>query len=136
VAGRILPAALTLMEKAGSRRGDLLVALGPAVSGASYQVERPVSLEVAQSLRPDGRDVDVALEELRACGALLEDPDPKRDRMDIRAAARAQLIHAGVDPARIEVCPLCTVAEMSLFHSWRRDRIKAVQWSGIVSQGC
>jgi copper oxidase (laccase) domain-containing protein len=137
VAGRILPRALALLEQAGSRRADLLVALGPAVSGASYQVERPVSLEVAQSLRPDGGDnAKIALEQLRACGALLEDPDPKRDRMDIRAAARAQLIHAGVDPARIEVCPLCTVAEMSLFHSWRRDRIKAVQWSGIVSQGC
>jgi hypothetical protein len=136
VAGRILPAALTLMEKAGSRRADLLVALGPAVSGASYQVQRPVSLEVAQSLRPDGGgDADAALEELRTCGALLEDPDPAHDRLDIRAAARAQLIHAGVDPTRIEVCPLCTVTEFSLFHSWRRDRIKAVQWSAIVAQG-
>ena len=138
VAGRILPGALTLMEKAGSRRGDLLVALGPAVSGTSYQVERPVSLEVAQSLQPyqsNADDADVALEELRACGALLKDPDPTRDRLDIRAAAQAQLIHSGVDPARIEVCPLCTVEESLLFHSWRRDRIKAVQWSGIVAQG-
>jgi YfiH family protein len=135
VAGRILPGALTLMEMAGSRRADLLVALGPAVSGASYQVQRPVSLEVAQSLRPEGGgDADAALEDLRACGALLEDSDPGHDRLDIRAAARAQLIHAGVDPARIEVCPLCTVEESLLFHSWRRDRIKAVQWSGIVSQ--
>jgi copper oxidase (laccase) domain-containing protein len=135
VAGRILPEALTLMEQAGSRRSDLLVALGPAVSGAGYQVERPVSLEVAQSLRPERGDADVALGALRACGALLEDPDPAHDRLDIRAAARAQLILAGVDPARIEVCPLCTVAEPFLFHSWRRDRIKAVQWSAIVAQG-
>jgi YfiH family protein len=136
VAGRILPAALTLMEKAGSRRGDLLVALGPAVSGASYQVQRPVSLEVAQSLRPDGGgDADAALEELRACGALLEDSDPAHDRLDIRAAARAQLIFAGVDPTRVEICPLCTVTEFPLFHSWRRDRVKAVQWSAIVAQG-
>jgi len=27
------------------------------------------------------------------------------------------------------------VNEHLLFHSWRRDRIKAVQWSGIVAQG-
>ena len=136
VASRILPAALSLMEKAGSRRADLLVALGPAVSGASYQVERPVSLEVARSLRPDGdADLETALAELRDCGALLEDPDPARDRLDIRAAARAQLIQAGVDPARIEVCPLCTVEHPRLYHSWRRDQIKAVQWSAIVAQG-
>jgi copper oxidase (laccase) domain-containing protein len=94
-----------------------------------------VSLEVAQSLRPEGGDADVALEELQACGALQEDLDPAHDRLDIRAAARAQLIHAGVDPARIEVCPLCTVTESFLFHSWRRDRIKSVQWSAIVAQG-
>jgi hypothetical protein len=26
------------------------------------------------------------------------------------------------------------VGEELLFHSWRRDQVKAVQWSGIVSQ--
>jgi hypothetical protein len=26
------------------------------------------------------------------------------------------------------------VAEPLLFHSWRRDQVKAVQWSGIVAQ--
>ena len=95
-----------------------------------------MSLKVAPSLRPHGGgDADAARTKLRTCGALLEDPDPARDRLDIRAAARAQLIHAGVDPTRIEVCPLCTVTELSLFHSWRRDRIKAVQWRAIVAQG-
>ncbi|MFM7269154.1 MAG: polyphenol oxidase family protein, partial [Cyanobium sp.] len=44
VAGRILPEALAQMERAGSRREDLLVALGPAITGANYQVEREVSL--------------------------------------------------------------------------------------------
>ena len=115
---------------------DLPIALRPAISGATDQVQRPVSLKVAPSLRPHrGGEADAARKKLQACGALLEDPDPAHDRLDIRAAARAQLIHAGVDPARIEVCPLCTVTEFSLFHSWRRDRIKAVQWSAIVAQG-
>jgi len=26
------------------------------------------------------------------------------------------------------------VQEELLFHSWRRDQVKAVQWSGIVAQ--
>jgi hypothetical protein len=26
------------------------------------------------------------------------------------------------------------VSENELFHSWRRDQVKAVQWSGVVSQ--
>ncbi|MGB5136330.1 MAG: laccase domain-containing protein, partial [Prochlorococcaceae cyanobacterium] len=131
VAGRILAAAVTMLEAGGSRPADLLVALGPAVSGALYQVERAVSEQVAAGL-----DVDAAagLSALREAGALLDDPHPGRDRLDIRAAARLQLRGLGVPDAQISVCPLCTVSELDLFHSWRRDQVKAVQWSGIVSQ--
>ena len=136
VAGRILLAAIEQLEAGGSHRADLLVALGPAVSGANYQVERNVTEQVALAL--DGPAVfdspEPALVELQACGALLEDPDPTRDRLDIRAATRRQLERAGVPADRIAVCPLCTVEEPLLFHSWRRDQMKAVQWSGIVSQ--
>jgi hypothetical protein len=136
VAGGILPEAVRALEAAGSRPGDLVVALGPAVSGANYQVERPVSEQVAASLAaPDaGGDPAAGLAALRQAGGLLDDPDPGRDRLDIRAAARLQLQLLGVAEERISVCPLCTVEEPALFHSWRRDQVKAVQWSGIVSQ--
>jgi len=138
VAGRIVPAAITLMEAEGSRREDLLVALGPAVSGPNYQVDRSVSCQVASALLPDGNpgseEQGGLLAELSACGALIEDPEPERDRLDIRTATRRQLEREGIAPERISVCPLCTVAEPLLFHSWRRDSVKAVQWSGIVAQ--
>jgi copper oxidase (laccase) domain-containing protein len=62
------------------------------------------------------------------------DPEPGRDRLDIRAATVRQLVHEGIAREHISVCPLCTVEEEDLFHSWRRDHIKAVQWSGIVAQ--
>jgi copper oxidase (laccase) domain-containing protein len=75
-----------------------------------------------------------ALAELQSCGALLDDPQPGHDRLDIRAAARRQLELAGIPSSQIALCPLCTMAEPLLFHSWRRDQVKAVQWSGIVSQ--
>ena len=132
VAGRILLAAIEQLEAAGSRRDALLVALGPAVSGANYQVERSVSLQVAAAIQP--AEPELALDALRACGAVLPDPEPGRDRLDIRAATRRQLEWAGIPSEQIAVCPLCTVAEPLLFHSWRRDQVKAVQWSGIVSQ--
>mgnify|MGYP003341115332 CR=1 FL=1 len=137
VAGGILLQAIQLLEQAGSCRADLLVALGPAVSGANYQVETAVAEQVARSL-PFSGDAAVALEEaladLESCGALHPDPEPGRHRLDIRAATRRQLELAGIVADRIAVCPLCTVAEPLLFHSWRRDQVKAVQWSGIVSQ--
>ena len=134
VAGRILPMAIAALEAAGSRREQLRVALGPAVSGANYQVERDVSLQVAVALRCGGWGEGEALAELIACGALRPDPDPQRDRLDIRLATVRQLDHEGIDGSRVALCPLCTVAEPLLFHSWRRDQVKAVNWSGIVAQ--
>jgi YfiH family protein len=136
VAGGILGAAVQQLEASGSRRADLLVALGPAIGGSRYQVERPVSEQVARSLAPsaDAGQLPALLEDLRLCGALQDDPDPDRDRLDIRAAARRQLESLGLGTDRIATCPLCTAEESLLFHSWRRDQVKAVQWSGIVSQ--
>ena len=139
VAGRILIAAIEQLEAMGSRRSDLLVALGPAVSGSNYQVQRQVSIKLALGLGlaqqyPGPVSPERALEELRSCGALLEDPQPGHDRLDIRAAARQQLKLYGIPADQIALCPLCTLAEPLLFHSWRRDQVKAVQWSGIVSQ--
>ena len=136
VAGRIVPAAIEALERNGSHRQDLLVALGPAISGARYQVDQAVVTAVARSLEPSPGLADASqIESLRHSGALLEDPEPGRHRLDIRAATVQQLERAGIARERIAVCPLCTASDMDLLHSWRRDQVKAVQWSGIVAQG-
>ena len=137
VASNILSSAIGQLVASGSQADQLLVALGPAISGVCYQVERGVSEQVAWGLKANvagSKQLPAALEVLRRCGALLDDPDPERDRLDIRAAAQCQLKYLGIAPDRIGICPLCTASESLLFHSWRRDQIKAVQWSGIVSQ--
>ena len=56
VAGGILLEAISQLERAGSRRADLLIALGPAVSGVNYQVETDVARQLAQAL-PGGGDL-------------------------------------------------------------------------------
>ena len=107
------------------------MALGPAVSGALYQVETTVAEQVGQALDSDR---SLKLSDMEALGILLPDPEPNRCRLDIRLAAREQLQRCGIPDQQISLCPLCTVSEPSLFHSWRRDQVKAVQWSGIVGQ--
>ncbi len=132
VAGGILAEAVGCLVAAGSAVDDLLVALGPAVAGENYQVERKVTALVAASLSPEPGPASMAA--LRRGGALAPDPEPGHDRLDIRRAACIQLELLGIPSGQIAVCPLCTVAEAELFHSWRRDGVKAVQWSGIVAQ--
>lgn len=135
MAGGILPQAISRLEAQGADRSDLRIALGPAVSGPRYPVERWVSLEVASALRPqDTQSPEEALQELITCGALEEDAALQRDRLDLRSGIRRQLELNGIDPDHISSCPLCTVDQEQLFHSWRRDQRKTVQWSGIVAQ--
>lgn len=134
VAGRILPEAVARLKATGSDPAALRVALGPAVSGRSYPVERWVSLEVAASLRLGGEANEQALQELIACGSVDVGRDPQRDHLDLRTAILEQLRQEGIAMQNCSSCPLCTVEEARLFHSWRRDQRKAVQWSGIVSQ--
>ena len=137
VAAGILGVAVARLQADGSNPADLLVALGPAVSGERYQVERAVSDQVAAALaalRQGASDPVDARAALIAGGAVAEDAIPGRDRLDIRRAARLQLEQLGIPGEQISICPLCTVAEPDLFHSWRRDQVKAVQWSGIVAQ--
>ncbi|MCX5930271.1 MAG: peptidoglycan editing factor PgeF [Cyanobacteria bacterium] len=136
VAGRILPAAIEALERSGSQRRDLLVALGPAVRGEAYQVQLDVALQVGNGCCAPGED---PAQNLMAAGALKPDDSTgspgDRYRLDIRLAAHTQLLNAGLGLEQLSLCPLCTVAEPLLFHSWRRDQVKAVQWSGIVAQG-
>ena len=136
LAGGVLLNAMDALEQQGCLRSELLVALGPAVSGAQYQVQRDVLeavVQVLQRTKPDLSDVEATMQ-LEQCGAVQPDPEPNRLRFDLRRATELLLQMAGLRQDQISTCPLCTVSEPLLFRSWRRDQVKAVQWSGIVSQ--
>ena len=136
VAGGIVQEAIRQLEQRGCRRRDLLIALGPAISGPQYQVEPAVPEAIAEQLLQVDASLSLsgALAAMEECGALLADPEPLRQRLDLRLATRLLLERFGVPSEQISLCPLCTASEPLLFHSWRRDQVKAVQWSGIVSQ--
>ena len=132
VAG-VLPAAVDDFKAQGVAASGLIAALGPAIAGAAYPVQRAVSDQLAATLQGDGRQ-----RLLQVDGLLPEPPtagEPERDRLDIRCVATLQLADAGVAATAIHRCPYCTFSEPELFCSWRRDQRKAVQWTGIAAQG-
>ena len=134
VASRILPEAIRQLETHGAKRSELLVAFGPAVSGKEYQVGDDVVDAISNSLGAGPSESEEISQHLQDTKVLLPDDEPGRHRLDIRGAAALQLQQHGLDSEQISTCPLCTLSEPNLFHSWRRDQVKAVQWSGIVAQ--
>ncbi|MBU9765531.1 peptidoglycan editing factor PgeF [Mycobacterium sp. TNTM28] len=108
----IVARTLEAMVAAGADVGDISVLLGPAVSGANYEVPEAMAADVEAAL-PGSRTTTA-----RGTAGL-----------DLRAGIARQLKALGV--TAIDVDPRCTVADRALF-SHRRDaqtgRLASVVW--------
>jgi len=108
VAAGAVPAAVARLQAAfGSDPARCLAAVGPAIGGCCYEVDRPVAeaMRGAPWWPPAARPAA-----------------PGKWYLDLRAAVRAQLTAAGVRPDHIEMTPGCTRCEPDLFFSYRRAR--------------
>ncbi|WP_196808255.1 peptidoglycan editing factor PgeF [Mycobacterium sp. URHD0025] len=103
---------LETMLAAGAHVGDISVLLGPAVSGANYEVPEQMAAEVEDAL-PGSRTTT----------------SRGTPGLDLRAGIAGQLRALGV--TAIDVDPRCTVADRRLF-SHRREaptgRLASVVW--------
>ncbi|WP_310427880.1 peptidoglycan editing factor PgeF [Chamaesiphon sp. VAR_48_metabat_135_sub] len=116
---------------------DIIVAIGPAIDGKVYQVTKQVGLEVCRSiaLNPLSGDLKTDLTSLQAIpdSPLLPDEQVGRVRLDVRRVNQLQLEQLGVDPQAISIAPHCTYQEPEYFFSYRREKLKKIQWSGIIN---
>lgn len=133
-AAKIVPQAILRLQKQGSQLQDLQVALGPAISGLVYQVSVQVAAEVGTSIVPE-EEAESVVQNL--CNLsdppVMPDPQPGRVRLDVRRVIGLQLEHLGISSEQVATSPHCTYQEPESFFSYRRDKLKKVQWSGIVS---
>ena len=108
----VVARAVEAMLDRGAHAGDISALLGPAVSGANYEVPAAMADEVEAAL-PGSRTTTAA----GTCG------------LDLRAGIVRQLKEFGV--TAIDVDPRCTVADSTLF-SHRRDaptgRLASLVW--------
>ena len=111
-AAGVVARALETMERHGAHPADVSVFLGPAVSGANYEVPDAMAAEVEAAL-PGSRTTTS-----RGTAGL-----------DLRAGLLRQLTDLGV--GAVDVDPRCTVADRTLF-SHRRDaptgRLASLVW--------
>lgn len=133
----ILPATVQTLCQLGSTLSDLHIALGPAISGKVYQVGLSVAIAIGKTILPLEPDTSpeeqIRILETETTDLILADPDPARVRLDVRQANVLQLLKLGLDPDQISISTACTYGEPEQFFSYRRERLKQVQWSGIMS---
>jgi copper oxidase (laccase) domain-containing protein len=112
--------------------------MGPAIAGEVYQVSETVAAEVGASIvSPDKADTPEAiLDVLQQLpdSPYLDDPKPGRVRLDVRRVNAIQLEQLGISSEQVAIAPHCTYQQPEHFFSYRRDKLKKVQWSGIVSK--
>jgi polyphenol oxidase len=121
----------------GGSLNDIIVAIGPAIDGTVYQVTTQTGLEVCRSIAPKplSGDLEADTIDLQAMpnSPLLPDEQADRVRLDVRRVNQLQLEQLGVNPDQISIAPHCTFQEPEHFFSYRREKLKKIQWSGIVN---
>jgi YfiH family protein len=148
----IVPKTVERMLAQGSQLHQLRVAMGPAIAGEVYQVSTTVAAQVGATIvkqpagvlasslseleQPTLIEPDKILEAVQQLpnSPILDDPQPGRSRLDVRRVNALQLEQMGIQPEQIAIAPYCTYQNPDLFFSYRRERQKRVQWSGIVSK--
>ncbi len=134
-AKKIVPQAIAQMQLQGSKLEDLRIAMGPAISGEVYQVSEQVAAEIGRSIISHDNEKFIvdALHELPN-SPLLPDSEPGRVRLDVRRVNSRQMEMLGISTEQIAIAPYCTYNSTEHFFSYRREKQKKVQWSGIVSK--
>jgi len=137
-AAKIVPVALAGFEVHGSQLSDLLVVLGPAITGEVYQVSEEVAAQVGVTIFPEtGKKATIKdilhFLKLLPNSPILSDREPGKVRLDIRLVNVLQLEQLGIGNQQVAIAPYCTYQQTDYFFSYRRKKQKKVQWSGIVS---
>jgi polyphenol oxidase len=134
-AARIIPEAIDRLVAQGSAIANLRVAMGPAISGEVYQVDRAVALETLASITDETGDRAIDKYLGLDQPPILPDEQAGKLRLDVRRVNGIQLAQLGFRPEQVAIAPHCTYQDPENFFSYRREPIKRAQWSGIVSRG-
>ena len=110
-----------LVRRTGAGPADLRVAIGPAIGGCCYEVEREIAERFAARFGPEVWNA-------------WRDGFSGKGTLDLRALNRVILLRAGVPDAAIEIVGPCTFCGDGPFASFRRDGANAgrqLSWIGM-----
>jgi polyphenol oxidase len=125
----------------GGRRGDLMVAVGPAIGACCYEVGEDVRVRFGQEGFASV-DIDRWFRTAPAkwatnppMPALRPQQRPNHWFFDGWSCAREQLVSAGVPADQIFGADLCTASHEKCFCSYRRDGAVAGRMAAVIRPG-
>jgi YfiH family protein len=127
----------------GTRPGDVVAALGPAIGGSCYEVGPEVAQGFASQFSRAAEWFEGPFEQLAHGEEPLwlpwltmmppgHVPPPPRVQLDLRAANRWQLEDAGVPAKQIDVSDLCTACRTDLLFSYRRESANTGRLMAVI----
>jgi len=131
----IVPKAISLLQSQGAKLEDLLFALGPAIHGKVYQVNKEVAIEVLKTVFPSDTPSDLIIEKALMIDnqTILPDEEADKVRLNVTQVISLQIQQRGIKPNQVAIAPYCTYQTPEDFFSYRRTKEKKIQWSGIIS---
>jgi YfiH family protein len=126
-AGAAREAVAAMQAHFGTRPLDLVAAIGPSIGPCCYQV----GADVVDAFRAAGFADEQICEWFQPEAEDLE-ASAARYRLDVPKANIDQLSAAGLQPANIGACRLCTACHPSVFHSYRRDGAGTGRLAGAI----
>jgi YfiH family protein len=129
-AGAAREAVAAMQAHFGTRPSDLVAAIGPSIGPCCYQV----GADVVEAFHAAGFSDEQICEWFRPEAEDLE-ASAARYRLDVPKANIDQLSAAGLQPANIGACRLCTACHPSVFHSYRRDGAGTGRLAGAIRPG-
>ena len=129
---------LKKLEGIGSKKNNLIIAIGPSIKGDKYQVEKKdVKDLIFQLTGKSFMEKSLCIKEIKEeemIPLFKKDSNPNKILFDIQVAAIIQLLKEGIKQHQINLNRICTYTNPNLFNSYRRDKTNSRQWSCIYSQ--
>ena len=125
------------LEGIGSKKNNLIIAIGPSITGDKYQVyKKDVEGLIIQLTGKRFIERSLCINDIekeKMIPLFKRDSNPNKILIDIQAAAILQLFKEGIKQHQINLNRICTFSNPKLFNSFRRDKTNLRQWSCIYS---
>ena len=117
-AGIVRKGIAAMADDFGSRTGDIVAAIGPAIGPCCYEVDGPVHSAFAN-------DKEI-------WNQVSSETSKEKWKLDLAAAVRLQLIDCGLAAEKMETSQQCVCCTQELFFSYRRDKGETGRHLGFI----